>query len=110
MFAFERTISRLREMQGAEYWNIRDTDHSSMMPALKLFLFQGEAPVIYWQVGVSQLNRTTGMIFLLLASGASLPNRTMDTIFLSQSTVVLCGQGPPHHISYWEFVNKFTCL
>jgi protein AFG1 len=31
VFAFERTISRLQEMQGHEYWNIRDSDHSSIV-------------------------------------------------------------------------------
>ena len=30
VFAFERTISRLKEMQRNEYWNIRDSDHSSI--------------------------------------------------------------------------------
>ena len=28
VFAFERTISRLQEMQGEEYWHTRDRDHA----------------------------------------------------------------------------------
>ena len=30
VFAFERTISRLQEMQGDEYWNITERDHTSL--------------------------------------------------------------------------------
>ena len=36
----------------------------------------------YWRAGASQLNRATGTIFLLLASEASKPSRTVRTIYI----------------------------